>query len=164
MTTLLILGLFSLLGFLIAGCFFLADFNCTDMKKRNARNRIELSLMLMFHAITQLILAIRNQAPVTLGIFTALAIIGIVYANVYVIRYHRDIKARKQKHAATNNHEYKESVMRNKFITNGELKDKKIVAALQKAAVDYENGEIAEVQAVLEEIVEAINEFDQEQG
>ena len=34
--------------------------------------------------------------------------------------------------------------MESKFYKKGELKDKEIVAALKQAAVDYENGEIAE--------------------
>lgn len=47
-----------------------------------------------------------------------------------------------------------------KFFKNGELKDKKIVAALHKAAEDYENGEIAEVKDVLIDIINAITEFE----
>lgn len=39
------------------------------------------------------------------------------------------------------------------------LKDKKIIAALKKAADDYENGEIAEVQETLTDIVLAIANF-----
>lgn len=49
--------------------------------------------------------------------------------------------------------------MANKFIANGELKDKKIVKALRQAATDYENGEIAEVRDLLAEIVGAIDDF-----
>ena len=46
-----------------------------------------------------------------------------------------------------------------RFFKNGELKDKKIVAALQQAAKNYENGEIIEVRDLLAEIVYAIDEF-----
>lgn len=50
--------------------------------------------------------------------------------------------------------------MTNRFIkSNGELKDKKIISALRKAANDYENGEIAEVRDLLADIVNAIDEF-----
>ncbi len=50
-----------------------------------------------------------------------------------------------------------------KFFKNGELKDKKIVAALHKAAEDYENGEIIEVKDVLVEIINAITDFENAQ-
>lgn len=43
---------------------------------------------------------------------------------------------------------------------NRELKDAKIVEALQQAAVDYENGEIAEVRDLLADIVKDIDEFE----
>ena len=46
-----------------------------------------------------------------------------------------------------------------RFLKNGELEDKKIVAALRKAADDYENGEIVEVRNLLMEIVDNIDEF-----
>lgn len=47
-----------------------------------------------------------------------------------------------------------------KFIKrNGELKDKEIIAALRKAAEEYENGELAEVRDTLFDIVCAIDEF-----
>lgn len=46
-----------------------------------------------------------------------------------------------------------------KFFKNGKLKDKKIVAALRKAAEDYENGEIIEIEDVLIEIIDAIHDF-----
>lgn len=49
-----------------------------------------------------------------------------------------------------------------KFYRNGELEDKKIIAALEQAAKDYENGEIAEVKEVLIEIINAITEFEQD--
>lgn len=49
-----------------------------------------------------------------------------------------------------------------KFYKNGELKDKKIVAALRQAADDYENGEILEVKGVLIDIINAITDFEQE--
>lgn len=47
-----------------------------------------------------------------------------------------------------------------RFFKNGQLKDKEIVKALQQAAVDYDNGEIAEVRDLLVDIVQAIDEFD----
>lgn len=50
--------------------------------------------------------------------------------------------------------------MEMKFFKNGQLKDKEIVKALQQAAVDYDNGEIAEVRDLLVDIVQAIDEFD----
>ena len=48
-----------------------------------------------------------------------------------------------------------------KFFKKGELQDKKIVAALRKAAEDYENGEIAEVKDELIDIINAITDFEQ---
>lgn len=53
--------------------------------------------------------------------------------------------------------------MANKFFTNGELKDKKIAAALRQAAKDYENGEIDEVRDLLLEIAAAIDEWEDAQ-
>ena len=50
--------------------------------------------------------------------------------------------------------------MEMRFFKNGQLKDKEIVKALQQAATDYDNGEIAEVRDVLVDIVQAIDEFD----
>lgn len=50
--------------------------------------------------------------------------------------------------------------MANRFFYNGELKDKKISAALKRAAKDYENGEIAEVRDMLLEIAAAIDEWE----
>lgn len=47
-----------------------------------------------------------------------------------------------------------------KFFKNGELQDKKIVAALHQAAEDYENGEIVEVKDTLVEIINAITDFE----
>lgn len=47
----------------------------------------------------------------------------------------------------------------NRYYKNGELLDRKIVAALQRAAKDYENGEIIEVRSVLWEILSAIDEW-----
>lgn len=41
-----------------------------------------------------------------------------------------------------------------------ELNDVLIASSLRKAADDYENGEIAEVQDVLIDIINAINSFD----
>ena len=49
--------------------------------------------------------------------------------------------------------------MNMRFFKNGELQDKKIEAALRKAADDYENGELIEVRDSLLEIVSAIDEF-----
>ena len=50
--------------------------------------------------------------------------------------------------------------MEMRFFKNGQLKDKEIVKALQQAAIDYDNGEIAEVRDLLVDIVQAIDEFD----
>lgn len=50
--------------------------------------------------------------------------------------------------------------MEMRFFKNGQLKDKEIVKALQQAAVDYDNGEIAEVRDLLVDIVQVIDEFD----
>lgn len=49
------------------------------------------------------------------------------------------------------------------FFRNGELKDRKIIEALHRAAEDYENGEIVEVKDVLIEIINAITDFENEQ-
>lgn len=49
--------------------------------------------------------------------------------------------------------------MKNTFFEKGELQDEKIIAALKKAAEDYENGEICEVRDLLADIVNAIDEF-----
>lgn len=51
--------------------------------------------------------------------------------------------------------------MANRFYAKGELKDEKIVAALKRAANDYENGEIAEVHDLLLEIAAAIEEWEE---
>ena len=51
--------------------------------------------------------------------------------------------------------------MSNPFINNKGLCDEKIVQALRKAANDYENGEISEVQDTLQDIVWAIHVFDE---
>ena len=50
--------------------------------------------------------------------------------------------------------------MENKFYSKGELKDKKILEVLKKLPEQYENGEIAEVRDVMEEIIFAIDEFE----
>lgn len=50
--------------------------------------------------------------------------------------------------------------MSNKFFAKGGLKDDKIIAALKRAANDYENGEIAEVHDLLLEIAAAIEEWE----
>lgn len=49
-----------------------------------------------------------------------------------------------------------------RFFKKRELRDKDIIAALHKAAEDYENGEIIEVKDVLIEIINAITDFEQE--
>lgn len=49
-----------------------------------------------------------------------------------------------------------------RFYKHGELDDERIVAALQRAARDYENGAIIEVRDALAEIVGAIDEFTNE--
>lgn len=49
-----------------------------------------------------------------------------------------------------------------RFFKNGELEDKKIIAALHQAAEDYENGELIEVRDLLLEIINAIDNFDPE--
>ena len=46
-----------------------------------------------------------------------------------------------------------------KFFKNGILEDKKIEAALRKAADDYEDGALIEVRDLLLEIINAIDEF-----
>ena len=48
-----------------------------------------------------------------------------------------------------------------RFIKNSELQDKRIVLALHQAATDFEDGEIAEVRDVLQEIIDAIDEFEE---
>lgn len=51
-------------------------------------------------------------------------------------------------------------MLNNKFLTSkGKLKDSEIVKALRQTADDYENGEIVEVHDLLEEIVDAIESF-----
>ena len=47
-----------------------------------------------------------------------------------------------------------------RFYKNGELEDKEIVSALRQAAEQYENGELIEVRDLLQEIVDAIDEFE----
>lgn len=49
-----------------------------------------------------------------------------------------------------------------KFFDNGYLKDKEIVKSLHQAAVDYDNGELAEVRDLLADIVNALDEFDKD--
>lgn len=51
-----------------------------------------------------------------------------------------------------------------KFFKKGTLEDKKIAAALRKAADDYENGELVEVRDLLVDIVNAIDEFADREG
>lgn len=50
-----------------------------------------------------------------------------------------------------------------RFYKSGKLKDKEIVSALRQAADDYENGELIEVRDLLQDIVDAIDEFESEQ-
>lgn len=50
--------------------------------------------------------------------------------------------------------------MANRFYAKGELKDKKILAALKQAVKDYDDGAIAEVHDVLLEIAAAIEEWE----
>lgn len=53
-------------------------------------------------------------------------------------------------------------ILNNKFLTaKNKLKDREIAAALRQAAEDYENGEIIEVHDLLEEIVDAIESFEE---
>ncbi len=52
--------------------------------------------------------------------------------------------------------------MKNKFYSKGELKDKKILEVLKKLPEQYENGEIAEVRNIMEEIIFEIDEFESE--
>ena len=53
--------------------------------------------------------------------------------------------------------------MNNRFFRNGELRDEKIISALDKAKKWYENGAIIEVRDLLLEIADAIDEFESEQ-
>lgn len=48
----------------------------------------------------------------------------------------------------------------NRFFADGELKDKKIEAALKKAAKDYANGEIVETRDLILEIAAAIYQWE----
>ena len=50
--------------------------------------------------------------------------------------------------------------MENRFLKNGELKDKEIVSALNRAAKGYENGEIVETRDLLLKIVWAIDKWE----
>ncbi len=50
--------------------------------------------------------------------------------------------------------------MSNAFIDKDGLKDELIIKALHRAAHDFANGELSEVQDVLNDIVYAIQEFD----
>ena len=49
--------------------------------------------------------------------------------------------------------------MEYRFFENGELKDGEVTMALSDAAEMYENGEIMEVRDLLEEIIQAIDEW-----
>lgn len=50
--------------------------------------------------------------------------------------------------------------MANRFYAKGELKDKKILAALKQAVKDYDDGAISVVHDVLLEIAAAIEEWE----
>jgi hypothetical protein len=50
-----------------------------------------------------------------------------------------------------------------RFYKNGKLEDKKIASALRQAAEQYENGELIEVRDLLQDIVDAIDEFESDQ-
>ena len=52
--------------------------------------------------------------------------------------------------------------MRNRFIDENGLCDDLIIDTLRKSADDYENGEVAEVHDVLQEICRAIKTFDRQ--
>lgn len=47
-----------------------------------------------------------------------------------------------------------------RFMKNGKLEDKKIVNALREAVGAYEDGELIEVRDLLQDIVDAIDEFE----
>ena len=53
--------------------------------------------------------------------------------------------------------------MTTSFYKNGKLKDKEIVSALRQVADQYENGELIEVRDLLQDIVDAIDEFESDQ-
>ena len=46
-----------------------------------------------------------------------------------------------------------------RFFKNGKLQDEMIISTLKLAANDYENGELVEVRDTLLEIIDAIDEF-----
>lgn len=50
------------------------------------------------------------------------------------------------------------------YLNNNQLNDEKIVEDLQRAAEMYENGEIAEVKGMLLDIINAIDEWEIEEG
>ena len=50
--------------------------------------------------------------------------------------------------------------MAEKFYVNNELLDKKILAAIESAYSDYENGELVEAKKTLKAIVKAIEAFE----
>ena len=49
--------------------------------------------------------------------------------------------------------------MANRFYKNGELKDSDIIAAIRRAADDYEDGAIVEARDLLAEIIFAIDDY-----
>ena len=49
------------------------------------------------------------------------------------------------------------------FYKNGKLKDKEITSALRQVVDQYENGELIEVRDLLQDIVDAIDEFESDQ-
>lgn len=50
--------------------------------------------------------------------------------------------------------------MKSQFYANGELRDEKVIEALNEALCFYENGELLEARETLADIVKAIDEFD----
>ena len=50
-----------------------------------------------------------------------------------------------------------------RFYRDGKLEDREIESALHQAADDYANGELIEVRDLLQEIVDAIDEFESDQ-
>lgn len=56
------------------------------------------------------------------------------------------------------NHTEKGKTMR--FYKNGKLMDEEIASALRQAVNEFENGELIEVRDLLQDIVDAIDEFE----
>ena len=53
--------------------------------------------------------------------------------------------------------------METKFYKHGKLNDKKIIEALKDAIKDYEDGAIIECRDTLQDVVDSINEFEDNQ-